>query len=393
MKHLVICCDGTWKRADEQNVSNIEKIARAIDPVPPGGPPQVVYYTSGVGTGATRAERMFGGAFGLGLDAAIIGAYRFLALNYEPGDEVYVFGFSRGAYTARSLVGMIAAIGLLTPDGVVRNRLGSAITVYRNRPRPGANPHPEAVKAVDDFREFCYSDTDVKIRFLGVFDTVGSLGVPGVSGRKYRFHNVELTAQVAYARQALALDERRRPFAPSVWRQGDNTRTDVKQVWFEGVHTDIGGGYPDSALSDLTLTWMIDEARNCRLAFHQERVDVNLQAKRAVEPHDSMTAGYRMVGLVGAARHRLRLDDGSGSRFRGGWRLLEACGTDDRNDAPGDWAVRIAAPAYEHWKAAPEKGVRAAPNVGWWIDELRRRKIDPESRVERLPWPVPVAST
>ena len=193
MKRLVICCDGTWKRADEINVSNIEKIARAVDPEPSGGPVQIAYYSSGVGTGATRTDRVLGGAFGLGLDTALVGAYRFLALNYNPGDEVFVFGFSRGAYTARSLVGIISRIGLLTSDGVARNELKNAIAVYRN-------DTPASSKDKESFRKLCHPESDVEIGFLGVFDTVGTMGVPGLGRRKYGFHNVELAPCVRFAR-------------------------------------------------------------------------------------------------------------------------------------------------------------------------------------------------
>jgi len=119
-KRLVICCDGTWNRPDSDHVTNIEKIARTVatDLGRTGGVQQLVLYLAGVGAGSYAADRLLGGAFGFGLFANIRSAYRFLALNYEPGDEIFVFGFSRGAYTARSLVGMVGRAGLLTRDAL-----------------------------------------------------------------------------------------------------------------------------------------------------------------------------------------------------------------------------------------------------------------------------------
>ncbi|MEU5843973.1 DUF2235 domain-containing protein [Rhodococcus sp. NPDC047139] len=371
MKRLVICCDGTWKRADEINVSNIEKIARAVDPEPSGGPVQIAYYSSGVGTGATRTDRVLGGAFGLGLDTALVGAYRFLALNYNPGDEVFVFGFSRGAYTARSLVGMISRIGLLTSDGVARNELKNAIAVYRN-------DTPASSKDKESFRKLCHPESDVEIGFLGVFDTVGTMGVPGLGRRKYGFHNVELAPCVRFARQALALDERRRPFTPSVWSRGKATGTDVKQVWFQGVHTDIGGGYEESELSDITLSWMMREAGERGLVFH-DWSDVEPRIDPRTESHDSMTGWYELAGTVEVVGRRLaRRPD---HRFRQGRRILEIRESDGQS---GDCDVRLAEPAYAHWKRSVEEGTGSLSNVGWWIKELERRRVDPSTRIESI---------
>ena len=126
-KNLVVCCDGTWKNSDDRYVSNVEKIARSIAPRGFDGETQIVHYARGVGSTGSWIERIVAGAFGVGLDDAIVDCYRFLALNYEPGDRIFVFGFSRGAYTARSLCGMIAHVGLLTPMGVAEGQLPTAM--------------------------------------------------------------------------------------------------------------------------------------------------------------------------------------------------------------------------------------------------------------------------
>ncbi|MCZ4587710.1 DUF2235 domain-containing protein [Rhodococcus opacus] len=384
MKRLVVCCDGTWKRADDQNVSNIEKIARAIDTtLPAGKPAQVVYYNAGVGTGATRVEHFIGGITGLGLDYALVSAYRFLALNYDPDedDEIFVFGFSRGAYTARSLVGMIATIGLLKPLGIVQDNLHLAIDVYRHRPNP-VDPaaNPKATKAVNDFQEACYDDDQVCIRFLGVFDTVGALGIPVLSRGKYKFHNVELDPKVVTtARQALAIDERRRAFAPAVWTTDGDGRAhpDVKQVWFEGVHTDIGGGYPESALSDLALMWMVREAKECGLVFHEDRVNRRLQSK-PMERHNSMTCWYGLLNIGSLMGQHLGLAPRIASRFRGSHRCLEAVGA---NESQKDLSILIADKAYER----RQERSRSTSNIEWWKEELESESIDPATRIEVLP--------
>src|SRR5919107_1657068 len=132
MKRLVICCDGTWNRPDSAHVTNIEKIARTVETNADGtdGVHQLVLYLSGVGVGY-GVDRVLGGAFGLGLFTNVLAGYRFLASNYEPGDEIFVFGFSRGAYTARSLGGMIGKVGLLTRRALVEEKLPEAVARYK----------------------------------------------------------------------------------------------------------------------------------------------------------------------------------------------------------------------------------------------------------------------
>jgi uncharacterized protein (DUF2235 family) len=368
VKNLVVCCDGTWKKSDDKYVSNIEKIARAIDPTPDGDPAQIVYYTAGVGTGATRFERLAGGAFGLGLDAAIIGAYRFLALNYEHEDQVYVFGFSRGAYTARSLVGMIDAVGLLTPDGVVKNSLSTAIWLYRHRPAAGEKPSQEWASTMATFTPGCHHQKNVIVRFLGVFDTVGTLGVPGVSRRRYRFHNVALTSQVVTARHALAIHERRRAFAPAVWTANKDATPDVKQVWFDGVHSDVGGGYDQSALADKALAWMSEEAKRAGLVFVDHRLVLQ---KEPLTLHNSLTAVYRVLNLLSAAAGSMRPSTRFASRFRKGWRILQRpAGT----YCDADVAVGLAPDVYDRLTRAQVDDLPLV-NVRWWMDEMDRDRV------------------
>ena len=344
MKRLVVCCDGTWGSESNPTVSNVVKIAESVrssattDSGEHVG--QRVFYVDGPGSRGYLADKLLGGAFGLGLDANLSTMYWQLALNWEPGDEIYVFGFSRGAYTARSLVGMINRLGLLTADAMVERAYPQALRIYKQRKKDLDGPdRPEWI----EFRkQHCVYP--VPITFVGVFDTVGALGIPALTSRRYRFHDVRLSPNVRYARQALAIDERRRMYAPCLWEitdepaDGPRGADRVKQVWFEGVHTDVGGGYADSRLSDITLRWMVDQARAAGLCFDDDRVEHLLGAgsptpdlpasgsaaavtapETPVEPHDSLTLFYRILNVAGMLRHPR-----STRFYRDSWRRLSA---------------------------------------------------------------------
>lgn len=353
MKRLVVCCDGTWMASDSVDVSNIEKIARSVD-ASSANVPQVVHYASGVGARGYGLDRLLGGAFGSGLIGNLTETYRFLALNYEPGDEIFVFGFSRGAYTARSLVGMLGRVGLLRARSLNRGRLREAVLRYRKMPL-------DKLAAGASDAEFArdWSHKDVQVRFLGVFDTVGALGIPGPLQRKHRFHDVELGGLVLTARQALAADERRRDFEPSLWRQGPDTTSDVKQVWFEGVHSDVGGGYPETGLADTALLWMVREARAQGLGFDLDSLADHLNTGSPALRHDSMRMLYRVSNVV----RRVIPGGSSTGRFRRGARVFDL-----QNERLSDLAVRVATSALQHWEDDPGYQ-QAALNIGWWMDE------------------------
>ena len=300
-KRLVICCDGTWNRPDSAHVTNVEKIARTIetDLRRTGGVQQLALYLSGVGAGSYQVDRLLGGAFGFGLFANIRTAYRFLALNYDAQDEIFVFGFSRGAYTARSLVGMIGRVGLLTREALVADKLLEAVDRYR----AGVDGAAKFKDTPAEFRhKYCHRASQVTL--LGVFDTVGALGVPGAVGKKHQFHDVNLGPVVDCARQALALDERRLKFEPCVWEAAEQDRVRdeaggrVEQVWFPGVHSDVGGGLAVSGLSDTTLLWMATEAR-------RRGAGLRRTAARGVRRKWSAGEGQQVdvAGLPGAERH------------------------------------------------------------------------------------------
>ena len=341
MKRLVVCCDGTWNKPDNDNVTNVEKIARTVqsDPTKSGGVYQLVYYISGVGSGSYEADRLLGGAFGFGLFHNVIACYRFLAQNYEPGDEIFIIGFSRGAYTARSLAGMVAKVGLLTKVSLVEERLPEAVHLYQRTPMPtGAFG-----ESIEEFKhDHCHAP---KITFLGVFDTVGALGVPGFARDTPKFHDVQLSVHVLCARQALAIDETRLKFEPTFWEApsdpGASTQDPrVKQVWFEGAHSDVGGGYAQTGLSDTALLWMAREAHVAGLVFDAELLGTYVNSGSDPIRHNPLSAMYRVDNEILQARGHLPWnDEDEDDDFTGGLRRL----TNERA-----LSVRVAYSAVRH---------------------------------------------
>jgi len=273
MKRIVLCCDGTWNRADQEHngvpiPSNVVRMAFRVAHSD-GHMPQIICYDQGVGTG-NIIDRLTGGAFGDGLEENIYDAYRFLIANFEADDELFIFGFSRGAFTARSLGGLIRKCGILKRASVSRYR--EAIALYRNDQRPD-EPNPTK------FRE-AHSVTGldpIPIHFMGVWDTVGSLGIPlrglrWLTRRQHQFHDTELSKAIRNGYHALAVDERRGPFEPTLWTHKPKPGQHVEQVWFCGAHSDVGGGYVERGLADVALEWMIEKATGAGLALHEEAV-------------------------------------------------------------------------------------------------------------------------
>ncbi len=306
-KRLVVCCDGTWNTPDQSTdgracPTNVTKLALALAPVGEDGVEQRLFYHQGVGT--ERWERIRGGAFGLGLSRNVKEAYRSVAEHFEPGDELFLFGFSRGAYTARSTAGLIRNAGVLRRNHL--DRVDEAFRLYRNR---SDEARPTGTAATLFRRSY---SLETRIRFIGVWDTVGALGIP-ISGlrwanafnRRWQFHDTDLSSTVDAAFQALAVDEKRPPFAPAVWRRQPHAGTQrVEQVWFSGVHSDVGGGYPDSGLADIALLWMVERARSFGLGFDEAALasgepgpgcDFPANPDPLGRLHESRTGFYRLL--------------------------------------------------------------------------------------------------
>jgi uncharacterized protein (DUF2235 family) len=263
-KRIVVCLDGTWNNDDSQTTdTNVAQIARAIHgSQETGGMLQIVLYLRGVGTTGLKIDTLFQGAIGLGVDDNIRSAYQFIAQNYVPGDEIYLFGFSRGSFTARSLAGLITACSILK-----RQSLGSlpdAWDYYRS-----TKPHSPKTFAQQYEVEV---HSDVTIKFVGVWETVGSLGIPGNIGTilekgKYAFHDTSPSPIVLNAFHAMAVDEHRHDFTPTYWTGALPAGTSITQVWFAGAHSDVGGGYVTHELADIPLVWMAQQAEKIGLSL------------------------------------------------------------------------------------------------------------------------------
>lgn len=293
MANIVICADGTWNRPEEDIgkdfPTNVLKLARAIQPTGPSLK-QHVFYDWGVGS---YHDTVIAGATGRGIHKNIVDCYRYIVQNYAPGDNIYLFGFSRGAYTVRAVCGLINNCGILQrPDARL---IVEAWKIYKN---PQKKFHPEGEDAIA-FRGR-HSHLSRSVHFVGVWDTVGALGIPfsvmGLFDKNDEFYDTKMGANVNFARHALAIDEQRQDFEPTVWtpRHGVN----VKQVWFAGVHADIGGSYPPDkdtgySAADTPLAWMLDEATAAGLT---------------VEPHIRAALTHTQLGKLHRSRdHVYRL--------------------------------------------------------------------------------------
>ncbi|GME25167.1 hypothetical protein GTA08_BOTSDO11359 [Neofusicoccum parvum] len=323
-KKLIVCCDGTWidsgngqlentgshfnPKWEVQEPSNVTRIGRALQCEDSDGHPQIVFYQAGVGTGPSLTQRVIGGGTGSGLTENVREAYCFLANNYSPGDLIYLTGFSRGAFTARSIAALLDGVGLLT-----KHAMKHFYWVFADFENAGNLRYEAQIKNdVHDFKMFLQKDMtedyvkrraayldayreqlkshkftqEVDIKAIGVWDTVGALGAPtpvlfqrfGVPAflnpmnwqHPYRFIDTSISNRVENAFQALALDERRSSFTPTVWERPKDCNTNLKQVWFPGTHSNVGGSYDDTGLADISLAWMMSELEKCGLRFFDD---------------------------------------------------------------------------------------------------------------------------
>ena len=265
-KRIALFLDGTWNNvSDNTNVWRLKSLCSR-------SPEQLVYYSAGVGT--QTGERLSGGMFGIGINEEVIDAYQWLVEHYEPGAQVFIFGFSRGAFTARSLAGFISKCGLLKPGSPVsmkqmfeRYRKGTAQSVL------ALGKVVESGLPLEDRWIKEYS-RPIPIWFQGVWDTVGALGVPlpcvpNVSREDFAFLETDLRINDTHAYHALAIDEHRKAFAPTLWvkstpKQGDTypprDLDHVEQRWFAGAHANVGGGYENDLLAQIPLQWLMNKA-------------------------------------------------------------------------------------------------------------------------------------
>lgn len=294
MKRIVICADGTWNRPEKDIEkdfpTNVLKLARAIKPKDKDDSQQV-FYDWGIGS---HHDQVIGGATGRGLHKNIMDNYRYIVQNYSPNDEIYLFGFSRGSYTVRCLCGLINNVGILK-----RNHASLIQQAFDHYKKSGPAHAPSGEKSVEFRKSFSYPSR--KIKFVGVWDTVGAMGIPisflGLFEDKDEFYDTKIGSNIEFARHAMAIDEHREDFDPTIWEP--SPRVDIRQVWFIGAHTDVGGSYkPDSngkLLSDLPLFWLLDESSKIGLKFEPHVIDaITLDDSHIATLHKSRRSFYRI---------------------------------------------------------------------------------------------------
>lgn len=302
-KNIVLCLDGTWNIPTPSFFSDITNVKKIYDFLVKDQS-QITYYLSGVGT--TLGYRLLGGIAGYGIDQKIEEGYRFLAKHYEDGDQIFLFGFSRGAYTARSIAGLIGKCGLLHQKHVDR-QYQMAYKKYRST----------GLKTTDqemiDFRHQ-YS-REINIHFIGVWDTVGELGVPTPPNKdikfnqKFKFHDQNLGRHIKHAYHAVAIDEHRPYFEATLWQPPFAPDQEVQQVWFAGAHADVGGGYKKSKTSWIALYWMVHHAGIKGLRFRNERILYPHQIDQMLLHHEKINDSFSFFyHLVNHDRNLRKID-------------------------------------------------------------------------------------
>lgn len=291
MKNIIICCDGTGNEYGVNNTNVVETYTLAIK-----NDKQVVYYDPGVGTGGWEYNEGSGIlaaksdlATGHGLQKNVLDAYQFLMECYEEDDQIYLFGFSRGAFTARSLAGMLNKCGLLRSDN--DNLVEYVSKIYNTS---------DNTAIASGFKEtFCRS---CPVYFIGVWDTVKSL----VMNANKKFHDAKLNSDVKYGYHAMSIDEKRKDFPPCLWDESDvQVNQTIEQVWFAGVHADVGGWYNERGLANISLHWMINKAISCGMI-----VDVNMLKKHKKDPYDVKHEEYKgFWKFRGSHKRKIAADD------------------------------------------------------------------------------------
>ncbi|MBR0776909.1 DUF2235 domain-containing protein [Bradyrhizobium diazoefficiens] len=408
-KNIVICCDGTGNEISE-NISNVLKLYRCLLKAEKTGGRQMVFYDPGVGTVTepstwhrlkANINLVLGLATGYGLDDNVLAAYSFLVEHYNHGDRIYLFGFSRGAYTVRVLAGLIHKIGLISPEQA--NLAGSGVVAYKQYSGTGRGNDIEDMRDIvsDEDGPMAKDKFDLAgqfaritssrwptIHFIGVWDTVASVIVP----RRDIFFLVFSLEELAFTlrnpsvhifRQAIAIDERRCMFRLKEWyepqeywpgphRSGEVTQAqDSLQVWFAGVHCDVGGGYAEaeSAESKYPLIWMIDEAEKAGLQFNRRTVNQlawGIQ-KRPNAPFQYVPPGY--TGEAGKLHNSMNA----------AWRILEFF---PKNAKYKEWPDR----KVYFGRYIPDSEPRVIPE-GAHVHEsvVKRMEVQPDYRPVNLP--------
>ncbi len=351
MKRIAIFIDGTWNRPDAENPTNALRLSRCVRHQDRrDGVAQQVIYAAGVGAGSANTalgriiDRAFGGGLGWGLLGLMEDTYRNLVFAYEPGDEIYIFGFSRGAFAARSLAGLIRSSGICRPAEL--HRLPEAVERYksgRETTQPWTDEShvwradfaPDTATSAAEMRwrakeRPAQTPVQLSLRYLGVWDTVKALGVPAnlpfadMLNKQYRFHNAALSSSVWSARHAIAIDERRRFFPVSTWSNVEDLNQAAaaesyalggpedgpvpqryQEQWFPGVHGAVGGGGSRTDLSSIALHWIAQGAVYAGLDLNWEQFD---SERTQFSPMGKLDNKFGPVGLAGLLLNGLKKD-------------------------------------------------------------------------------------
>jgi len=367
MKRIVICYDGTWNALSKpEEVTNVVRVAQAIKSVSSNGVTQMVYYNAGVGNGGPL-DRVLGGVFGAGLRDSVKRGLAFLALNWDPAepgnpiaDEIYIFGFSRGAYSARALAGVIGAI-----EGIPRQSSFDKLETVWDYYRGSAEERKERRREIDDLIYPMPAEKSPIVKCVGVWDTVGRYGVPsgfglGALARHATswtrgFRDNMIGEHIEIGLHAMAIDEWRRSFSATAWvTDKEEDRPGVEQVWFAGAHSNIGGGYRRAGLSDLALIWMMARVGELSdLEFDDEYIQTHFWPCAACSLYRSNR------GLLGGLRTYLRP-------------IPEAIGAVGAALMKGERSERMLN-AKVHWSVKDRLG-----RLGL-VDETRYRKYQPRN--------------
>ncbi|KAF9465792.1 hypothetical protein BDZ94DRAFT_1159583 [Collybia nuda] len=390
MRRIVVACDGTGQSASREikPTTNVIRFCHALStdfnstPTNPTPAQQILFYQSGVGTAAGGlVHDAVAEGTGLGIDDNILDAYTFIMNNYIQDDELYIFGFSRGAFTARVLASLIIKLGVFRTKYL--SDFKEAFKAYRTSPQAWEEHLKKLQTDVehDLATKFVARTQKAIIKVVGCWDTVGSVGLPVVqpifgffSGSSGVYDpsllgdssSSTLFARIDNAFHALALDEYRRPFSPTLWYLPDNCGANIEQCWFPGVHSNVGGGYADSALADIALAWMIERCTPF-LSFDPKELDYISDLHRNPKPtsrpenegkYDKVYKGWAKGRLYDSYRESLYTVQAQGWRYR----------------RPGEYGAKEGADGHS---VATEEVMHASVRVRWNARQELRWK--PES--------------
>jgi uncharacterized protein (DUF2235 family) len=354
-KKIALFCDGTWNSAEQRYPTNVCLLSESTAHIAGA---QHVHYFDGVGI---HSDRLWGGLFGIGLDRILLDAYKALCADYDPGDELFLFGFSRGAYTARSLVGMMRKCGVLKKEHLAK--ADEALSIYRCRETDGPDSET-AIAFRHDYAAACYAAPgsphaacapQLTVHYMGIWETIGALGVPEripfarFFNRRYHFHDCDISSMVERAQHALAIDEVRHALTHTPWTEESVRRINdahgerrIEQVWFPGDHGSVGGGGMRAQLSSGALLWVADGARRAGLVIDDAKDHLNL----ATTTFDAVN------GLLkNADGDPIGLSiQGRGPRLNQAPQTMDELSTSAKVRAAGRWAYLRDASQHGRWR-------------------------------------------